>query len=59
MDHVRVPEVRIQRRVVQNFGSSYRRAMADRLDTELFKRGSAVAVGNGAFVAFALPSGRV
>jgi hypothetical protein len=40
---------------VQTFGSSYRRAKADRLDTELFKRGSAVAVGNGAIVAFAMP----
>jgi hypothetical protein len=49
----------LQRRVVQTFGSSYRRAKADRLDTELFKRGSAVAVGNGAIVAFAMPSGRV
>ena len=59
----RVREVRIQfppaKRVVQTFGSLYRRAKADRLDTELFKRGSAVAVGNGAIVAFALPSGRV
>jgi hypothetical protein len=51
--------ISLQRRVVQTFGSSYRRAKADRLDTELFKRGSAVAVGNGAIVAFAMPSGRV
>jgi hypothetical protein len=49
----------LQRRVVQTFGSSYRRVKADRLDTELFKRGSAVAMGNGAIVAFAWPSGRV